>query len=48
MHWSTGLGIVLAPIIGRYLYLYPAKAAHNYLWRKVKNERIRSILFKKL
>lgn len=48
MDWKVALGILLAPIIGTWLYLKPAKYVHDYLWRNVKNETLRSLLFKKI
>ena len=52
MEMKTGLiiaaAVACAPLIRKYLYLRPAKAVHDYLWRNVKNERVRSVLFKQI
>lgn len=44
--FGTGIGLV---IFDRVMRKYrPVKKVHDYLWRRVKNERLRKILFLEL
>lgn len=49
MTTETAIAVVLTPILGPLLWWIiwaPAKAAHNYLWRRLPDGRMRRLLLK--